>query len=432
VQQESQARRSQGQRRLQQAHEQQAAVDRLRAAGTAPPATVRQYELAAARRRQEGEALMREAEAALATTLTPPQREAARRAAPAAIRRLVDAHWPAIDPLRDYAALLADAPLLERLGAGLFSAEEVAALRASLPPTDAAVLDRADLPALHYLFVLSQGADAVGRAQHAYVVVDEAQDVSPLDLLCLRHLEQRPCFTLLGDLAQSIYAHRGLTSWDEAAEVFAGGPYRFAECRVGYRTTAEITALANRVRRGTADGQPSGAPALAFDRHGPPPVLTAVAGEAELPLAVVGAVSELRGQGHASVGIITRTPARALALAPLLARAGLPDAQLALAPDFAYRGGVIVLPVALAKGLEFDAAVVVDADGATYGPSAFDARLLYVALTRALHALRVIWAGSLSPHLAGPAPTAPDARGSASPAPAPARPAPRRPLPAGP
>ena len=258
VQHTAQARRSQGQRRLQQAHEQQAAADRLRAAGTAPPATVRQYELAAARRRQEGEALMQEAEAALAATLTPSQREAARRAAPAAIRRLVDAHWPAIDPRRDYAALLADAPLLERLGAGLFSAEEVAALRASLPPTDAAVLDRADLPALHYLFVLSQGADAVGRAQHAYVVVDEAQDVSPLDLLCLRHLEQRPCFTLLGDLAQSIYAHRGLTSWDEAAEVFAGGPYRFAECRVGYRTTAEITALANRVRRGTADGQPSG------------------------------------------------------------------------------------------------------------------------------------------------------------------------------
>ena len=45
--------------------------------------------------------------------------------------------------------------------------------------------------------------------------------VSPLDLLCLRRLEQRPCFTVLGDLAQSIYAHRGLTSWDEAAAVFA-------------------------------------------------------------------------------------------------------------------------------------------------------------------------------------------------------------------
>jgi DNA helicase-2/ATP-dependent DNA helicase PcrA len=65
---------------------------------------------------------------------------------------------------------------------------------------------------------------------------------------------------------------------------------------------------------------------------------------------------------------------------------------------------VIVLPVALAKGLEFDAAVVVDADENTYGPSAFDARLLYVALTRALHALRVIWAGRPSPHLA-PAPS---------------------------
>ena len=161
-------------------------------------------------------------------------------------------------------------------------------------------------------------------------------------------------------------------------------------------------------------------------------MLTAVPGAADAPVAVAGAVAELRRGGYASVGIITRTPARARALAPLLARAGLPDAQLALAPDFAYRGGVIVLPVALAKGLEFDAAVVVDADSATYGPSAFDARLLYVALTRALHALRVIWAGSLSPHLAGPDSAQPDAPGSASLAPAPAHPAPRRPLPAGP
>ena len=249
------------------------------------------------------------------------------------------------------------------------------------------MIDRADLPALHYLFVLSQGADAVGRAQHAYVVVDEAQDVSPLDLLCLRHLEQRPCFTLLGDLAQSIYAHRGLTSWDEAARSSPGGPT--ASQSAGSATAPRPRSPPSPTASGA--GPPPARRLWPSTATGPRPCSPPCPRRRTLPLAVAGAVSELRRGGYASVGIITRTPARARALAPLLARAGLPDAQLALAPDFAYRGGVIVLPVALAKGLEFDAAVVVDADGATYGPSAFDARLLYVALTRALHALRVIW-----------------------------------------
>jgi DNA helicase-2/ATP-dependent DNA helicase PcrA len=379
--------------------------------------TVRQWELNAARRRQEGEALAREAAAALAAGTAPAAAETARREAAAAVQRLVDRHWPAIDPRRDYAALLADRALLTALaGDGtLFDAAEVALLAGAPPPAGAPkeakgardTIDLADLPAIHYLYVLSQSPEAVGRTQHAYVVIDEAQDVSPLDLRCLRRLEQRPCFTVLGDLAQSIYAHRGLTSWDEAAAVFAGQPYRYAENRVSYRTTAEITALANRVRRGLAAG---GGDARPVGRHGPEPVLSAVDGDADLPAAVARAVAALRRRDFASIGIVTRTAARARELAPRLAAAGAADVQLALAPGFELRGGVVLLPVALAKGLEFDAAVVVDADAATYGPEPFDGRLLYVALTRAMHELHVVWAGGedrLSPHLAGPAPLSP-------------------------
>ena len=275
------------------------------------------------------------------------------------------------------------------------------------PRRDEETIDLADLPALHYLYVLSQSPDAVGRTQHAYVVIDEAQDVSPLDLLCLRRLEQRPCFTLLGDLAQSIYAHRGLTSWDEAAEVFAGSPYRYAESRVSYRTTAEITALANRVRRGTAAGAPDGTRPVRRRRPGP---------GFRPPRAAARALRRRRrGRGARGRGpplwpgcAGRATPAWGSSPAPPPGRRAWPRSWSAPGSrtrswpwprTSSYRGGVIVLPVALAKGLEFDAAVVVDADAATYGPAAFDARLLYVALTRAMHALRVVWAGSPSPHL---------------------------------
>jgi hypothetical protein len=424
------------------------------AAGGAPLAegalrqTLRQWELNAARRRQEGETLAREAAAALAAGTSPAEAETARREAAGAVQRLVDRHWPAIDARRDYANLLADGALLAALAGdgGLFDATEVTLLaggrRAAGETKDAMdakdakdAIDLADLPAIHYLYILSQSPEAVGRTQHAYVVIDEAQDVSPLDLRCLRRLEQRPCFTVLGDLAQSIYAHRGLTSWDEAAAVFAGQPYRYAENRVSYRTTAEITALANRVLRGLTAG---GEGARPVGRHGPEPVLTAVEGEEALPVAVARAVAALRRREYASIGVVTRTAARARELAPLLAAAGAEDVQLALAPGFELRGGVVLLPVALAKGLEFDAAVVVDADAATYGPAPFDGRLLYVALTRAMHELHVLWSGGedrLSPHLAGapaaPAAGAPGLRpaGAAGRGRWPAGPAPRRPSP---
>jgi DNA helicase-2/ATP-dependent DNA helicase PcrA len=367
---------------------------------------IRHIELAADRRQQEGEELVRRAEAALAATLSPESHDQARRGARARVAALVDANWPAIDPLRDYYALLAGAPLLRHLADGLFDRDELALLTAPTPA--ARTIDLADLPAIHYLFVLSQDPEVVGRTGHEHVVVDEAQDVSELDLLCLRRLERRHRFTLLGDLAQSIYAHRGLTSWAQAEAIFAGAPYRYEECAVGYRTTAEITALANRVLASIARLQDapssrvrSARPALAqtVDRHGPPPSLTAAADEAELVAAVAGAVAGARERRYASIAIITKTAGRARHLAAGLKQAGVPDVALAAAPDFEYRGGVVLLPVHLAKGLEFDAAVVVDADANTYPATPFDGRLLYVALTRALHALHAIWTGHLSPHL---------------------------------
>jgi DNA helicase-2/ATP-dependent DNA helicase PcrA len=234
----------------------------------------------------------------------------------------------------------------------------------------------------------------------------------------LRLLERRQCFTLLGDLSQSIYGHRGLTSWKQAEAIFTGpggvdeSPYQYEECGVSYRTTAEITQLANRVLRSMASLATVGAGAAAaeveaqaFDRHGPEPVVLGVADEAALVDAIRQAVVQARERRYASVAVIAKTAARAREVAERLAAAGVEGVTLIDRPeDMEFRGRAVVLPVHLAKGLEFDAAVVVDADARTYGSSAFDARLLYVALTRAMPDLRVLWAGgpkAMTPHLAG-------------------------------
>ena len=369
--------------------------------GTLPPANVallkqnaRNIELAAERRQQEGEELIARAQEASAAALPAEIREEAHKGARAEVRRLVDHYWPPIDPVADYYALLNDPPLLRELAEGLFAPDEIALIERSAK-RDSKTVDASDLPAMHYLCILTQPPDDLGAVNHDYVVVDEAQDLSELDLLCLRKLERKPSVTFLGDLSQSIYSHRGATSWSHLLGAYGDRELTYEECPVSYRTTYEITALANRVLRSLAriEGR-SGADerlAQAFDRHGPPPVLERVEAPEEVPAAVRRALDELLAEGQRSVAVICKTPQRAREIFDALEAAHFSGAALINQPDYEYEGGVAVVPAALAKGLEFDAAVIVDADDVTYSGSAFDGRLLYVALTRAMHALRVIW-----------------------------------------
>jgi len=85
-------------------------------------------------------------------------------------------------------------------------------------------------------------------------------------------------------------------------------------------------------------------------------------------------------------------------IADLLKSKGV-NFRLATSSDFKYEGGIVIVPVHLAKGMEFEASLVVDADTQTYTETEFDGRLLYVALTRALHILHVFWIGQISKHL---------------------------------
>jgi len=386
---------------------------------------VRNIELAAQRRQEEGEELIAKAQAASAIALPPSIRDQAHKGARAEIRRLVDHHWPPIDPAPDYYALINDEALLRKLAEGVFDDAEIALLAHSAK-RDTRTVDATDLPAMHYLCILSQPPDDLGDMNHDYVVVDEAQDLSELDLLCLRRLERKQSITFLGDLAQSIYGHRGATSWEHVLGTYADRDVTYEEVPVSYRTTSEITAFANRVlsslariegRTGTAERL-----AQAFDRHGAPPVVERVERPGDQLATVKGIVDALLAEGRRSVAVIAKTPQRAREIYDALEGLGVARTSDVARPhggvggaervrpshvalmtqaDYEYLGGVVVVPVALAKGLEFDAAVVVDAAAETYSGSAFDGRLLYVALTRAMHALYVTLCGVLTPHLLG-------------------------------
>jgi DNA helicase IV len=209
-----------------------------------------------------------------------------------------------------------------------------------------------------------------------HVVVDEAQDLSPMSLRMLGRRCPSGSMTILGDLAQGtgVWAH---DRWEDVlAHLPAPAGVRIDELRLGYRSPAQVLDLAARLLPATgADVQPS----ESVRRGRTEPALI----EADdVPAAAAAEAARLAGE-HGSVGVIAPD-----ALVAPLQRA-LAAAGLDVAGELGHRVTVLAAPAA--RGLEFDAVVVVDPAAITASlPTPRGTRLLYVALTRPTRHLSVV------------------------------------------
>jgi DNA helicase II / ATP-dependent DNA helicase PcrA len=336
------------------------------------------------------------------------QHEQVRVALHQALQADLRAMWPPFETLPAYFELLADEARLSRLARGVLSLDEIDGLHAAaqsqaggMPGAlDASgmpgALDASDLPALCYLHTAAHGLDV---PLYDHVVVDEAQDVAPLYYAVLRRYSRNGSFTILGDLAQGVYSYRGILGWDDVRRVFEGLPYTRAEVSESYRSTHEIISFANRLLELLA---PAGqAPLLArpFERHAEPVRFHQLGSPEALAPGLARTVQDLSRQGYENIAIIAKSAAACRELAEGLQAHGTEAAQLITAPDQAYDGGLVILPVHLAKGMEFEAVLIAGADDANYAASEFDGRLLYVAATRALHALHVFAGADLNTYM---------------------------------
>ncbi|MFC8100814.1 HelD family protein [Streptomyces sp. NPDC057363] len=236
-----------------------------------------------------------------------------------------------------------------------------------------------------FLFVAGKfdGPDVHEQIQH--LVIDEMQDHSPTQYAVLRQIF--PCdMTVLGDVGQALGNTENYTL-DDLSRLFDDA--RVMELNRSYRSTTEIMEFAAKVR---------GHHVATIDRHGDvPQVLAFDTSEAETGW-IAEEVGRFRAARSGRLAIVTRSRAQAQSLHRQLSEK-LDEIALATADS---RGvlehDVTVLPVALAKGLEFDAVIVAQASAAEYG-SAADCALLYIACTRALHRLTVTHTERPSPHL---------------------------------
>lgn len=250
-----------------------------------------------------------------------------------------------------------------------------------------------DLAALVYLEERLNGIRESRQLDH--VVIDEAQDFSPFQVELLRRLTRDNSMTILGDLAQGIFTHTGIRTWDELSGLFPAGSAAYHELPLSYRSTAPITRFASHLlaRAGMKES------AQPFFRAGPRVRMgQRVPGALIDPL--VEEVRRLQRAHHHSIAVVGRTEAECATLQADLTAVGLRPRRVTARQD-SYRGGLSVIPAYLTKGLEFDAVVVADAGHTAYQETPRDARLLYVVLTRALHELTVLYREEPSPLLAG-------------------------------
>ncbi|MGG3443519.1 HelD family protein [Bacillus nitratireducens] len=286
--------------------------------------------------------------------------------------------WPKMSPLSLYNSMIKSKEILEVLPEELVQETEKNCRKKEVYVED--------LPALIYIQHRITGIE-MGQKFH-HVVIDEAQDFSPFQVYVLKEITLGNSFTILGDLSQAIYDYQGIEDWNAFKEVFQETGYY--ELTRSYRSTKEIIEFANEIIRNAEI--PVGLATPVFRSGEDVKVIRAEDKFTE----VLKTVQHLQNEDVKTIAVIGRTDDECRDIYEKLTNAGL-TVNFIEADQSKYEGGISVVPVYLAKGLEFDAVLLIDVDEEHYKNTKHDAKLLYVGCTRSLHDLWIFYSGEVSP-----------------------------------
>ncbi|MDX6610787.1 MAG: hypothetical protein QOF85_2784, partial [Solirubrobacterales bacterium] len=300
------------------------------------------------------------------------------------VRRCVDALWPAVDPVKVVLRLFSDSAVLAHAADGVLDVDEQALLLWAKPARGpkSAPWSLADA------VLVDEAADLVEREPSlGHVVLDEAQDLSPMQLRAVGRRCSTAAATVLGDIAQGTTPW-ATSDWVETLE-HLGKPGAHVEVlRRGYRVPAAVIEFAGRLLPHMAPGID---PPESVRENDGRLALVQTSGLVAAVSAEVRRVLEEPG----SVGVVVADDDVDLFAGAL----GVEHSVLGR-DDVDAR--VTLVPATLAKGLEYDQVVVVEPAAIVDGePTARQGlRRLYVVLTRAVSGLSVVHARPLPEELA--------------------------------
>lgn len=322
----------------------------------------------------------------------PERRARARRLLESRDARMEEINQRAKQYLKAFPTLFPDLSLLAVYRTYLIRHESQAVQAATLPLLDKKRIQQEDLAAV---CSICQAVYGLPQLPLRHIVMDECQDFSPYQLALLHEHYPAATFTLVGDLMQGVHEDEGIRDYRQWIDPIFGGQATLLRLVTSYRNTTEIMQLASRVAaRHPVPDQKTAQPVL---RHGEEPLISTFATDKERYAALRQQARQWLDEGYRSIALIEKSRSGAERLYKLL-KDDLP-VQLLKEEDTDYQGGLLVLPASMVKGLEFDCVALCNASEAQFGDDPFLCRVLYVALTRPLHRLRVLATGTLTPLL---------------------------------
>lgn len=252
---------------------------------------------------------------------------------------------------------------------------------------EAGVLNYEDQPPLLYLKGVM--GDLAETSEIKYVIIDEAQDYTPLQYEIFYQLFKSANMTMLGDLHQSINPFMNVGDYGNISHIFP----KDNTCRINltksYRSTMEITKFSRRLLNKEVTNE-------FVERRGDEPLLLSFPDEGAIKVRLLEDIKIYKEKGYKSIGIITRTAKEAKKVYGFLK--DKVHVKAILKDEDGYVSGTLVIPAYLAKGLEFDVVLIYNAGDENYACEE-ERLLLYTAFTRALHVLCIYFSGKITPLL---------------------------------
>lgn len=311
-------------------------------------------------------------------------------------RKIVNSHLKAtmqqLEPLNNvdvyalYRRLFESRKLFYKLADGIDLPENIEAIRrTTLRRMDQNQLAFEDVAPLMYLRLMVEGGPPSSEIRH--VIVDEAQDYSVFHYEVMRLLFPESSFTILGDMNQSVHPYMNTGRYDGIMGVFGERAHLITLERT-YRSTRQIAEFARAVLPGMERVE-------SIQREGAKPRLIVTDRKGKTAV-IAREAKRLSSEGASSVALICKTAEASRKLYEALGSEL--DVVLIEKDDKVFRTGILVLPVYLAKGLEFDGVILCDAEAASYGHET-ERKAFYTACTRALHTLILVSAGEVTPFI---------------------------------
>ena len=256
--------------------------------------------------------------------------------------------------------------------------------------------DFEDLSALIYIKTALGLNKNYERIKHT--VIDEAQDLGEFNFYVLKESLPASTFSIFGDLAQSIYDYRGINNWNEVNEVMFSGNGEIVNFNKSYRTTAEIMESADDVLDSIGLSRSD-----IVVRHGNPVQVSEIEDANNIPEYIAEKICEYKEKGYKTIAVISKTDLLSNYINKALKMFGINIPNVTANDDLIdEKFRVCTISNQLAKGLEFDAVILNNANEEIYSSnSSLDMKLLYVALTRALHELDIVYSGTITKPLSG-------------------------------